>query len=615
MSKRNAWTKPKTKKAAVPPTKLLGALLARYERLVAPKVPSRCFNLMGGMETIEPMVDWLYEGDFHDAISDVLQNNPDICELLVASTSNTVRYNGEHWEQHHARKELRLGQLAGQLIRCQNLHNVPPFTILLACEFYRASMPQSCYDLLCMLRIVVSRDWMRKVLLPVSRIRWPGPPYELLDWVTAAAYDNFTIQVNYNAMQTEGDDGFRMDMTNWMTIYLPKYQNPKLNLQNFILGDNGIFKIGFDKYSIIPSFDPESEEILGNRRARFLNSMRAVANGTFFARPRGENGYQPRHKTHRKYQKPVFGRLQSKNEDVEEEIKVIRMHPEHKHSLILFIGHDGLGDMRVMHLLRNKYMVYLWTAPAVIPILGELPHGLFHLMHMGIRNFKQLIQLFLVSTKHTACLMQTGEMKEPTVKDFRQWEHAILIHVRACAEWLNECSEGGTDMEFHAMYHRQISANFDSNLIFEFLCGFGFLHMQFKNAIRCNRVPMLKLLWRESLPYMRTSEANKTQYAPMAIENTYWDEALVGDLAQIKDANRTLSLNGNESCNVGWDMLPEDMNHLMRLGTHPPVGFQQVGEFAQDLNFLGPVHHGPHGLVKGHCKQRGNGWGEQGGKC
>ena len=134
----------------------MGALLARYERLVAPKVPSRCFNLMGGMETIEPMVDWLYEGDFHDAISDVLQNNPDICELLVSSTSNTVRYSGEHWEQHHARKELRLGQLAGQLIRCQNLHNVPPFTILLSCEFYRASMPQSCYDLLCMLRIVVS---------------------------------------------------------------------------------------------------------------------------------------------------------------------------------------------------------------------------------------------------------------------------------------------------------------------------------------------------------------------------------------------------------------------------------------------------------------------------
>ena len=82
--------------------------------------------------------------------------------------------------------------------------------------------------------------------------------------------------------------------------------------------------------------------------------MRAVANGTFFARPRGENGYQPRHKTHRKYQKPVFGRLQSKNEDVEEEIKVIRMHPEHKHSLILFIGHDGLGDMRVMHLFGGE---------------------------------------------------------------------------------------------------------------------------------------------------------------------------------------------------------------------------------------------------------------------
>ena len=59
----------------------MGALLARYERLVAPKVPTRCFNLMGGMETIAPMVDWLYVGDFHDAISDVLQNNHHPSEL------------------------------------------------------------------------------------------------------------------------------------------------------------------------------------------------------------------------------------------------------------------------------------------------------------------------------------------------------------------------------------------------------------------------------------------------------------------------------------------------------------------------------------------------------
>ena len=114
------------------------------------------------------------------------------------------------------------------------------------------------------------------------------------------------------------------------------------------------------------------------------------------------------------------------------------------------------------------------------------------------------------------------------------------------------------------------------------------------------------------LAHMGASEANKTQHAPMAIENTCWGEALVDDLAQIKDANRTLPLDGNESCNVGWGMLPGDMGHLMRSGVHPPVGFQQVGEFAQDLNFLDPVHHGLHGLVtgKGHCKQRGNGWGK-----
>ena len=72
--------------------------------------------------------------------------------------------------------------------------------------------------------------------------------------------------------------------------------------------------------------------------------------------------------------------------------------------------------------------------------------------------------------------------------------------------------------------------------------------------------------------------------------------------------NRTMPLGGNESCNVGWGMLPGGMGHLMRSGTHTPVGFQQVGEFAQDLNFLDPVHHGLHDLVKGHYKQRSNEW-------
>ena len=55
-------------------------------------------------------------------------------------------------------------------------------------------------------------------------------------------------------------------------------------------------------------------------------------------------------------------------------------------------------------------------------------------------------------------------------------------------------------------------------------------------------------------------------------------------------------------------MLPRDMNHLMRSGIHPPVSFSQVEQFAQDLNFLDPVHHGLHDLVKGHYKQRSNEW-------
>ena len=293
---------------------------------------------------------------------------------------------------------------------------------------------------------------------------------------------------------------------------------------------------------------------------------------------------------------------------MEEEVKVIREHPDHKHSLILFLGHDGLGDMRVMHMLARKYMVYLWTAPAVIPILGEYPHGAFHILHMGIRNYKQLVLYLLRATNHTSCLTSTRELKEPTVKDMRQWENAVLICVRAVAEWLLEASQDGTTFHMFYIFQNQILQNFDTALLFEFLTDFGFLYWRFKQSVRTNNAAKLKLLWRESLLHMRTVEANKTQYAPMAIENTYWDESLVEVLQQIKDENRTLSLNGNESCNVGWDYFPEDLNHHVRQSIHPPVDFAQVEQIAQDSNLLSVTSKGLNKVVKGHYRERNNIW-------
>ena len=81
-----------------------------------------------------------------------------------------------------------------------------------------------------------------------------------------------------------------------------------MSLQNMILGDNGIFKPGFDKFSIIDMFDPDNPEIEAERVSRFTESMAQFVDGTFFQRPRGAQGHQPAHPTSHQNHKPIFDR-------------------------------------------------------------------------------------------------------------------------------------------------------------------------------------------------------------------------------------------------------------------------------------------------------------------
>ena len=151
---------------------------------------------------------WLYAGDYEGCIAEVLQCNPELAEVLLANTSN--QYTPHDWEHYTTHKDLRIGNLAGITMRCRNEHLIPSFTLLLTMEAKYKGINQhvTVWDMLSMVRVLASRTWVNKTVLPLARMRYPGPRYEVLDYVSAAAYDNFTIQVNYQAMQTAGDDGW-----------------------------------------------------------------------------------------------------------------------------------------------------------------------------------------------------------------------------------------------------------------------------------------------------------------------------------------------------------------------------------------------------------------------
>eukprot|EP00965_Chrysotila_dentata_P163800 5407735-Pleurochrysis_carterae.AAC.1 len=56
------------------------------------------------------------------------------------------------------------------------------------------------------------------------------PKYDVVDWLSAAVFDNYTEQVNYSAAHNADTQGERMDMTNWATLFLPVEVLPHINL-------------------------------------------------------------------------------------------------------------------------------------------------------------------------------------------------------------------------------------------------------------------------------------------------------------------------------------------------------------------------------------------------
>eukprot|EP00965_Chrysotila_dentata_P057023 1891841-Pleurochrysis_carterae.AAC.1 len=73
------------------------------------------------------------------------------------------------------------------------------------------------------------------------------------------------------------------------------------------------------------------------------------------------------------YHEPMWYVLQSSYEDVEAEINVLR--GRHLDKRFLFVGGDGLSIIRLNYLLRDYPELYQDSAPFIVPVQGESPHG------------------------------------------------------------------------------------------------------------------------------------------------------------------------------------------------------------------------------------------------
>ena len=224
---RKAWTHTKRTSTKATTAASVQALMAkveafitRCESILKPLRPNNCWNMQDGQLERLQLVRWLIHSDYNSIFVELLEANPDLADILRSLTSN--KYTPDDEEQYEIKREFRLSSAAALLIRNHNPHHLPALNVILTIYIYQHKVPQFTWDLLCAMRLCLSRWWLHEQLLPIARQEGTPCPYSTIPFVGGAAFDNWTLQVAYKGLQTICNDGYRLDMTNWVSIWLPK---------------------------------------------------------------------------------------------------------------------------------------------------------------------------------------------------------------------------------------------------------------------------------------------------------------------------------------------------------------------------------------------------------
>ena len=530
--------------------------------------------------------------DPRDSLDELRAANSELVAVLESSISNQSKVTELFIEN---KKRLVDGILLN-LCRAQSQKKMPLLTAALSVLEEANQVPAAFHDVLTSYfkGALASKNWTKDFIVR-ARDRRPPPSAEPLEGVAVVAFDNLTMNVDYSSYVREGEGGYRLDMTNWFSTQIPRtLAGAQFDAQKIF--KEGIFRNDLSLDTFCRSFYLNEPDIVANQRKRWVDFLKAAANGRLLDRPNSPPLWQP----YKIYHEPMFDRLQSSYADVEYELSV--MTRAYRALPILFVAGDGLSLMRINHLLANHPDKYIDQTPCVIPIQGEHPHGVFHVMHGEWRLFKPFIMW---------CAAQLGNrqvIEDPNVSVFNVHRYFFLNTLtRACAEYINEIARtpGADDLDDPASFIRKA----DSNLDFAWICHFahdaGFLVLDFLQAVRGavgNRESSrrLDLLWREFFASAHSSTANKTQYVPMAIMRVFWGSALVPALDDLYHRIRAIPSGSHDGCGVGWDWAVELLNLAIKDHVAGHVSEEQIREFVANWALLEAVQSRLYALRNQH---------------
>ena len=531
------------------------------------------------------------------------EENAALATLLEVLLQNN--YHGAPDEAaHEHRKALRLEGIFSNLQRAHSQKRMPLITARISVAAARCQLHGMMWRGISLLApgVLASEDWTEKYIEFARGLR-PACEYESLKGVGGAMFDNYTRKVLYTSDRTVEGGGYLLNMTNYASMTIPKMlAGPNFDASELCVfpathtplltlaypfcdarllhccytGKKPLRSISMAAFSA--QFLITNPQIVANKRGRFTTFLRACAAGNLFVRP----NVQPRYVAHMTYHSPpMWGVLQSSYEDVEAELN--QMRSKHLDKKILFVGGDGLSILRINHLLYKYPDLYLDSAPMIIPIQGEAPHGVYHVMHGGWRLYRRFIR---AAADATLGVHANAVVDEPTVKVFNLQMYALRWMTRACSEYLLMLARtaGAVDIDQVPAFIQQCERNVDLAWVVHFLHDFAYLVLDFKQSVRKNDSRHLDVLWREFFATGYTGTANKTNYVPMSIMRIFWADALVPELAHLYHELRAIPM--SQRTFVGWDTPIEWLNGAITDGVKRLVSEARIENFVLNYSFL-----------------------------
>ena len=344
-------------------------LLHRAAAALHLQTPPFTFHTFDGAAK-EAMVDVLWSNAWVEGVASRFSDaNPALRYLLE---QQTVDDEPEATRFRELQGQSRWEAVMSAIFRARSQRFVPIETAAMSVMWLYYRVPQPVWRAMSYFgRSVMSSTWAEE-LCDVAMQRDPGPTYPVAQGITAAVFDNLSMQVGYASYATGGVAGHKLEMTNWASVFLPAVAMPSgFAGMDAVLGAGGMFKRLMDLDDFLDGFSIYAADIVQNQRVRWSKYLDIAARAASIWDTAHFNSPYPRTRFY--FHPPIFDRLQSSYEDVNFEIDLMRKSSFHHLSDALMLGGDGLSFMRMIHRISQDPRRYLETKPVILAKVGRKP--------------------------------------------------------------------------------------------------------------------------------------------------------------------------------------------------------------------------------------------------